>query len=409
VHAQALEGWARDLALIPLQNGQSEDRLQRPGMTWHLQVFRLPDDGTGTLPVLRHIIVNDNKSSTYKLGLLRAITRLADTAPGLVLSRDEDHVILPLGAVGLIWILLYRPLILDRPLRQSPSQGGYSFDKADFRALAGVAPGDLRIGRPLEDPGLAATVLRAIREACRTILKMPVIYTTWPGSSRPIFDGQLGGLRIREAPARLDQPTLARFGVLRVPTALWDCMSRHACWLEPTILHEWVQLMQGYAAQDNIGVLHQALQWPQSRRDTAQVRQRVARRIQDQQPTHCVWTRRTLRVDDYAIDHCFPWARWQNNDLWNLMPANKRANDAKSDRLPAAPLMQQSRQGILAWWYTLVDDPTLARQFQDEAHASLPLLPEGHSLDELFESVLIQRQRLRANQQIAEWFGLMMT
>jgi hypothetical protein len=30
---------------------------------------RLPDDGSGALPLLRHIILNDDKSSTYKLAL----------------------------------------------------------------------------------------------------------------------------------------------------------------------------------------------------------------------------------------------------------------------------------------------------------------------------------------------------
>jgi hypothetical protein len=35
--------------------------------------LRLPDDGTGALPLLRHIIFNDDKSSTYKLALLRVL------------------------------------------------------------------------------------------------------------------------------------------------------------------------------------------------------------------------------------------------------------------------------------------------------------------------------------------------
>ena len=45
------------------------------------------DDGAGSLPLLRLVIVNDNKSSTYKPGLLRTLVRLAETAPGLVSVR----------------------------------------------------------------------------------------------------------------------------------------------------------------------------------------------------------------------------------------------------------------------------------------------------------------------------------
>lgn len=44
--------------------------------------LRLPDDGTGALPLLRHVILNDQKSATYKLGLLRALCRAADGAAG---------------------------------------------------------------------------------------------------------------------------------------------------------------------------------------------------------------------------------------------------------------------------------------------------------------------------------------
>ena len=41
-----------------------------------------PDDGTGALPLLRHIVFNDQKSSTYKLALLRTLVRIADSAGG---------------------------------------------------------------------------------------------------------------------------------------------------------------------------------------------------------------------------------------------------------------------------------------------------------------------------------------
>ncbi|WP_416139180.1 methyltransferase domain-containing protein [Halomonas sp. HK25] len=406
VSLAALDRWAQDLALLPVAASHSDDQLGRESVDWQLRVYRLPDDGTGALPVLRHIIVNDDKSSTYKLALLRTLVRLADTAPGIVTRRDDDWVTLPLGAVGLYWLLLYRPLLLDHRLRQSPGSRGYGFAKDDFHQLAQIAPGDMRIGSPLADPEMAATVLRAIRDACQTIVRMPTHYTTWPGSSQPVFAGERRGVRISSQSARLDTQMLAGFGEYRVPTPLWDCMSRYACWLEPAINHEWVQLMQGYNPQADVGLLHRALAWPDSRRETQQVRQLITRRLTTEAPLHCVWSHQDLRRRAYAVDHCFPWSRWQNNDLWNLLPATERANAAKSDRLPAAPLMESARQDILAWWEVLDAEPNLAVQFRDEAQASLPLVPADASLSHLFDSALLQRQRLKANQQLAEWHGL---
>jgi len=38
------------------------------------------------------------------LGLLRLLTRIADTLPGIALSLDDDWVTLPYGVVGLYWL-----------------------------------------------------------------------------------------------------------------------------------------------------------------------------------------------------------------------------------------------------------------------------------------------------------------
>ncbi|MBD4163799.1 SAM-dependent methyltransferase, partial [Xanthomonas citri pv. citri] len=43
----------------------------RVDITWQTLVLMLPDDCSGSLSKVRHIVVNDNKSSTYKLALLR--------------------------------------------------------------------------------------------------------------------------------------------------------------------------------------------------------------------------------------------------------------------------------------------------------------------------------------------------
>ncbi len=70
----------------------------RADVSWITMCLTLPDDGAGALPLLRGIILNDAKTTTYKLGLLRSIARLADLAPALARPGDgDDDVILPLG------------------------------------------------------------------------------------------------------------------------------------------------------------------------------------------------------------------------------------------------------------------------------------------------------------------------
>lgn len=67
------------------------------GLTLHLLadgavILQLPDDGSGALARIRHIAVNDSKSSTYKLALLRTLVRIADAHPGAVCDRSEGRV-----------------------------------------------------------------------------------------------------------------------------------------------------------------------------------------------------------------------------------------------------------------------------------------------------------------------------
>jgi hypothetical protein len=50
-------------------------QLARPAVSWTGVALRLPNDGTGALPLLRYVILNDQKCATYKLGLLRALCR----------------------------------------------------------------------------------------------------------------------------------------------------------------------------------------------------------------------------------------------------------------------------------------------------------------------------------------------
>jgi SAM-dependent methyltransferase len=401
-----LDGLARQRAVISvmLPNTPRADELKRADVTWETVVYRLPDDGTGALPTLRHIIVNDNKSSTYKLGLLRTLVRIADSAPGMVLRRSDDWVELPLGVVGLFWITLYHPLVLKHNLRQSPGSRGLGFAGDDFYQLGKVSSLDFRVGLTLS-PELAPVVIRAVKLAVSTILKNPVRFTTWPGSDRQIFEGDTNKIVIRNESIRLDKETLARFGTFRIPSMLWDTLSRYACWVEPAIVNEWINLMNGWEARYSTEVYHRALQWAEGRRDTTLVRNLVEHQL-SVGSVECVWTAKDLSRNRYEVDHCFPWSRWNNNDLWNLLPATQQANAVKSEKLPADFLLKQARPRVVDWWENAIIGTEREQQFYSEAEAALPMLGEHRTLDAVFEGMLQQRLRLKTNLRLVEWLGV---
>ncbi len=421
--ADELIGYANRRA-IALRSRSTRPDLKRPGLSWETLVFAMPDDGTGSLPLLRHVIVNDDKSSTYKLGLLRTLVRIAETAPGLVIKRTDDHVEIPFGAVGLYWLKQYVPLVLHHRLPQRPAgPGGYGWAKKAFHQLRSISPSDLRLGARF-DADRATILTRAIKDACRNIKEMPADKITYPGSAgQQIFEPDFVPVRVTAKPIVLSREYLSQFGSFRIPAQLWQTLGQYACWLDPVIVREWRQLSADWsnevndfsetkwegsvAAGDHVAdaerVTGDAFEWDENRYDT-NVAQERAKQLRDGGfPLTCVWSASRIK-SSLHIDHCFPWARWPNNDLWNLLPASGDTNLKKGDRLPTSRTMADARRRMQEWWERAWVGSRRDAQFYMEAQYSLPGITGSRpTLDEIFHAALHQRARLKQDQQLVEW------
>ncbi|MEE4302163.1 MAG: class I SAM-dependent methyltransferase [Pseudomonadales bacterium] len=396
---------AREHGLVCIQHaGAIPDGRGRQGVSWENLVLELPDDGSGAFPRLRNIILNDDRAATYKLGLLRALLRIADGSPGLVELDDHGDARVPLGLVALYWIRLYRPL-LAADFRQAPGTTGYGFADADFEAL--------RIANSLLKPGArfrgntATHLQRALRSAAKHIRTMPANFIT-DANGRPVFRTHYQG-QPNTSDLRLDAPTLRAFGELVVPAPLWRAMRQHAVWIEPVIESEWIATMRGYDAslgrRPGTDAYLRALAWIEPDRDTREVRAIVDGLRGTGELIHCTWRGTRLRAD-YAVDHVVPWVRWPCNDLWNLVPASVTANSAKGDRLPSADLLTRSEDRFCEWWTRVrrADDETSER-FEQEVQATLPFVAQPSNAQELFDGLALLRASLRRDQQIPEWAG----
>ncbi|WP_243375014.1 HNH endonuclease [Sandarakinorhabdus cyanobacteriorum] len=334
------------------------DSAGRAEVSWVTMCMTLPDDGAGALPLLRGIILNDAKTTTYKLGLLRSIARLADLAPALARpGTGDDDVELPIGAVALNWLRIYLPLISAR-LPQSPGNAGpdsLGFVGDAFRGLmtSGISATDLRIGASFTDER-AVLVARAIGDAARTIARMPANFTTYPGSDARVFDARTSRTP-RSQSLVLDGETLAMFGSISVPGHVWRAMQRLGAWIEPVLVAEWARLTRIYAAGQGselpLGVVEAALAWTEPNRDVRLARDIALAALDKGDRLHCVWSGQRLRADILDIDHCLPWSAWPCADLWNLFPAHRRINQhQKRDRLPSSAALTHARPLVLDWW-----------------------------------------------------------
>jgi SAM-dependent methyltransferase len=409
VSADEVERLARGRGFVIAKIESVEDSLGRRDVKWTRIALRLPDDGTGAFPILRHIILNDDKSSTYKLALLRSICRIADGSAGLAVERADGDFDLPLGLVALNWVRQYLPLVSHR-LPQSPRNEGpdsLGFVRDGFRALLSrrLSPFDLRIGSRFEGE-TAKSIHAALRDAASTIDKMPTTFITWPAGGR-IFNVERRRTGSSDSVIKLLPTYLASFGTLRVPGAIWLSLRRHGSWVEPALIAEWVRLMEGYSATRerpiDPGRAEFQLRWPDPDRDTAFAKQQ-AKRLLDAGPLRCVWTGRALDEDKLEIDHLFPIARWPCSDLWNLVPAHPDANRRKRDQVPSATLLLSASPDISDWWQSAYLSGAIpsAERFFVEAESSLPAL-SGRTLGAVLDAVGLQRVRLHRDQQVPEW------
>jgi SAM-dependent methyltransferase len=410
-----LERLAREFGAMVVRTAETADQLDRPDVTWTGVVLSLPDDGTGALPLLRHVILNDQKNATYKLGLLRTLCRAADGQAGLARERDEGSVVLPLGLIALDWIRLYLPLVAAE-LPQAPSNAGpdgLGFAGPGFRALLSglVSRLDLRVGARFA--GEAAQAIRsALQEASDLIARMPATYMTYPngGPVLPTIRRRAVGLH---GEIVLDADFLAGFGTLDVPRELWRAVGRFAAWIEPALVAEWCRLMRAYAGRQertlDEGVLAAAMTWSEPSRGVALPRERALSLIESGSGLRCVWSGRGLDARSLDMDHCLPWSAWPCGDLWNLLPAHRVVNQhQKRERLPADALLRAAGDPIQDWWrraYLQEAGSVLPRRFADEARASLPGLMGivNPPPEEVFAALLLQRLRLRHDQQVPEW------
>lgn len=465
VCADELKRLAIDVGLFTiLETPKEEDKLGRNHVSWQTVVLQMPDDGTGAFPFIRHVAINDGKSATHKLALLRVLLRIADGHPGAVIRRESspfgDRVIVPAGLVALYWCHQYKDLIDTHQLFQSPNKSlNMGFMKPDgWHKLTHRSASDYRIGNLFigED---AIAQYKTISAAVSNIKNMPCRYITFPNkeanSKQTVFDVASKTVKAKDS-IFLNSQTLEQWGEFSLPESTWLAFNRYACWIEPVLVSEWVKTMASYSGNAEYSTpekqfhLYQALNWLEPKRTTTEVRNRFEQ-LKHQKPeiAQCVWSAKAL-TQQYDIDHSMPFSRWPNNDLWNLLPTESDVNNQKSDRLPTEQKLKQSKERIQHWWQEawlnnntgsvatyskneaksdevnemsagyaisaelfiapikLQQTPdvmnTQSKRFFAEANIALPgLSSDNTSIDDLFEALVIQRGRLKEMQQLREW------
>jgi len=407
VSVDELANYAQQQGLSVKAVISDDDKLKRLDVFWETVVLELPDDGSGAFPTVRNILMNDSRSSTYKLALIRVLLRIADGYPGSVLRREKECVILPLGLVSLLWARQYKPLLDLQVQQTSHTNKGLGFIKEQgWLKLQSRASSDFSIGNLFISDD-AKALDKMLRDIGVTIKNMPAKFITLPNTDKQVFEVEVFRKTFKGDSLFTDLETLSKYGEFSVPTKIWDLMSLYACWIEPVAISEWINVMMSYEnnkTQFDERQLFLALIWINPERTTVIARRKVESIKFSGRSVHCVWSDSKLH-DNYHIDHCLPFARWPNNDLWNLLPTSNKSNLEKSDKLASSQRLHSAKENIQHWWTEAwVGNTNQEKRFYTEATASLPGLNHNSAnLDDVFDALKLQHIRIKEMQQLRVW------
>jgi SAM-dependent methyltransferase len=313
------------------------DGLKRKERTWTTLLFTLAHSDQGRpLDKIEAVLNRDTKVATYKLALFRALAELAQTSNNLARWRFDGKVLIPLEAVAEKWIAYFWPIVAHadatipqttgRPIAfrsllseliamYSSKQGGLAGFSIDFRSQQMSKEAD-------------AVCRKLMSKLKSTIWNQPVRYAGG-GDDFSVFQYN-----------KKDK-------CLAMDADMWRELSLTGCWIQDATILRWAELTSKISNGEvkPSTVIDLLLTTPLPERDT-----HAAKHIYDRLDSKaCVWTERRI-VDDYDVDHAIPFSLWHNNDLWNLLPANRQVNSQKRDRLPSRRLIKQRRDALVYYW-----------------------------------------------------------
>jgi len=329
-------------------------------------------EGGASRPVdeIEAIIRNDDKKTTFKLALLRALCDIAQNESCLARWRPDGVVEVPMGLVVEKWLFYFWPIIGEDGSGEEVAipQNRYGEKekmirfRKEMRALIAQCGGtsgltamydQFRFGEVKEKPPkripYLEETLKRIEEAIRV---GPIAYTK--GTAR---DGNryFGYERVRGQKRRYgsSQDMIETLGSVLVSAKAWREMCLIGHWISESLVLRWAELTSQFSKGDKkYGMKEKTVELlltrPETERDVKYAKD-VYCALSD---PRCTWTGREL-IKGFEIDHVIPYSVLYNNELWNLVPASKEINRSKSDRLVEAETLERCKERIFGCWEAL--------------------------------------------------------
>ena len=357
----------------------TDDPFGRGGIRWFTLLLARRDTGIQRpIDQIETILNRDRKEATYKLALFRALAEVATQEARTAVWCANGEVGVPIRRIAELWLQYYWPLLasdLFIPQSKAEAAGGKPVKfRASLEALikqfagqgihGGLTSWHLAWLSQRLEQGLASQLQIVLRSISETIRDGPVAYSGGALETGLVF--------------RFDGKTK----LIVMSAELWRELSLLGHWIGDAVIVRWAALTQRFAHRQGLtagDVLPLLLARPEALRATALARQA----FQAAGVSRCTWSDKRLRPD-FAVDHIIAFSLWGNNDLWNLVPSDPRANLSKSDKLPAKLLLLDRRSQLFGSWEILRSDAPHAFDRHAQHLIGTPLAASGDWQPALF-------------------------
>lgn len=361
------------------------------------------------LKQISFIVENDKTSSTYKYVLLKSVIDASQRYDHLIRVEDSRAHI-PLGLIIERWMFDYFPFVF-KGIRQQHSQSSQILNKPIEeayekifnllyldrhypweQAYKAMQSAFKNINQP---SAIAQAFLSLAIELAKTITKMPMQYI----GHKPyeIFqhdDTKYGRIKLQNTDSCNILFLTQQFGYFSISEThynifrylgqnLYGTSTIALKWKEKTasLYKSDFSETKTYEITDIIDQLsHQDLS---IERDTSDIRSIL------EEGMECVWSGKILTPKTSDIDHVLPFSVWYNNDLWNLLPADKKVNNQKRDKIPSPKLIEKRADAIIAYWKRYEQKWNI--RFNNELDVSLLNSNQSARSHDLAISSLIQK------------------
>jgi hypothetical protein len=129
---------------------------------------------------------------------------------------------------------------------------------------------------------------------------------------------------------------------------------------------------------------------PDNRRPLDWERNKVDLMLMEGQTFSCPWTGKTLREPtDYDLDHLMPVSVYPINEMWNLVPTDRRFNQhVKRDRLPSRDMMGIARPRLEVIYGQYATSTPLGEALRQDVAARFTRLAQAHDGPAIAANVL---------------------